>query len=98
MEISRNKVHIAMWDDEAEMIEAALYVALELIEAYREEKADEAADNTPRWNAIIEAEGVLGRLHAKLADSKPLDHRHRSAAIQAELRKALAPIARLGGA
>lgn len=90
MEITRNKLHIAMWDDEAEKVEAALYVALDLIEAYRDEKAEDAEDNTSRWNTIIEAEGVLGRLHAKLADSKPLDRRRSD--IQAELRKALAPL------
>lgn len=97
MEITRNKVHAAMWDDEAEMIEAALDIALDLFEDYKL-KPDEEKDDDPRWNDVIKAEGVLHKLYDDLRNARSDYPKRNGAAIRDELRKALAPIARLGGA
>jgi hypothetical protein len=92
MEITRNKVHIAMWEDEADRIAAALYTALDLFEDYR--KRD--ADTDDRWNSVIEAEGVINALFFKLREIKPARH-PAGLSIQEELRRALAPLEQVGG-
>lgn len=103
MEITRNKVHAAMWDDEAEMIEAALDIALDLFEDYKLGTYSGAfqitqLDDDPRWNDVIKAEGVLHKLYDDLRNARSDYPKRNGAAIRDELRKALAPIARLGGA